>query len=371
MNKFLKEAKALVSSNVPLLAVLGNESCDLDSALSAIGLAFHYHEIKNKSVSLPDNINVLNIVPVLNVNRIEVPLKTEVVHWLKKNDIEVKNLICKDEINKFEDVKHFVLVDHHVSPFHESVVSVLDHRPFDSDSNLGLDCKIQLKEVGSCCTLVIDLIKKDVNLNDMKEEYSEVLKLLYAAIVLDTINFSKEADRYRALDVDIVENIEQYLNIENVEEHRKKLFNELVEARSDISTLNSLQILSKDLKIISNKDNSVRVALSAVLLPEYTDLANATENLKRFVEKNDIDVICLMSMKTENGTVTRDFGIVDIKNKQLFDNIQLAVENHQTPNLGLTRTNISFLDGIFYNQSNVKASRKQILPVIKEILKKY
>lgn len=27
MNKFLKEAKALVSSRVPLLAVLGNESC--------------------------------------------------------------------------------------------------------------------------------------------------------------------------------------------------------------------------------------------------------------------------------------------------------------------------------------------------------
>ena len=294
---------------------------DLDSALSAIGLAFHYHEMKNKSVSLPDNIDVINVVPVLNVDRINVPLKTEVVHWLKKNDIEVVNLICKDEINNFEDVKHFVLVDHHVSPFHESVVSVLDHRPLDSDANLGSGCKIKLKEVGSCCTLVIDLIKKDVNLNDMKEEYSEVLKLLYAAIVLDTINFSKDADRFRQLDVDIVENIEHYLNIENVEEHRNILFNELVEARSDVSTLNSLQILSKDLKIISNKNNNVRVALCAVLLPEYTLLENAEENLKHFVEENDIDVISLMSMKTENGTVTRDFGLVNIKNKQLFDDV--------------------------------------------------
>ena len=284
-------------------------------------MAFHYHEIKNKSVSLPDNISVINIVPVLNIDRIEVSLKTEVVYWLKKNDIDVENLICKDEINNFKDVQHVVLVDHHVSPFHESVVSVLDHRPFDSDSNLGVNCKIQLKEVGSCCTLVIDLIKKDVILNDMKEEYSEVLKLLYAAIVLDTINFSKYADRFRPLDVEIVENIEQYLNIENIEEHRKILFDKLVEARSDISSLNSLQILSKDLKIISNKDNSVRVALSAVLLPEYVLLANAAENLKYFVEKNDIDVISLMSMRTEHDTVTRDFGLVDIKNKQLFDDV--------------------------------------------------
>lgn len=289
--------------------------------MSAIGLSFHYHEIKNKSVSLPDNINVINVVPVLNVDRIEVPLKTEVVYWLKKNDIDIENLICKDEINNFDDVKHFVLVDHHVSPFHERVVSVLDHRPLDTDANLGVDCKIQLKEVGSCCSLVIELIKKDVNLNEMKEEYSEVLKLLYAAIVLDTINFSKDADRFRPLDVEIVENIEQFLSIENVEEHRTLLFNELVEARSDVSTLDSLQILSKDLKIISNKNNSVRVALSAVLLPDYTLLANAEENLKYFVEKNNIDVISLMSMRTENGTVTRDFGLVDIKNKKLFDDV--------------------------------------------------
>lgn len=291
--------------------------------MSAIGLAFHYHEIKNKSVSLPDNINVINVVPVLNVDRIEVPLKTEVVYWLKKNDIDVENLICKDEINNFDDVKHFVLVDHHVSPFHERVVSVLDHRPLDPEENLGVACKIQLKEVGSCCSLVIELIKKDVNLNDMKEEYSEVLKLLYAVIVLDTINFSKDADRFRPLDLEVVENIEQYLSIENVEEHRSKLFNELVEARSDVSTLDSLQILSKDLKIISNKNNSVRVALSAVLLPDYILLANAGENLKFFVEKNNIDVISLMSMRTENGTVTRDFGLVDIKNKKLFDDVSI------------------------------------------------
>lgn len=49
----------------------------------------------------------------------------------------------------------------------------------------------------------------------------------------------------------------------------------------------------------------------------------------------------------------------------------MALENHQNPNLGLTKMNISFLDGVFYNQSNVKASRKQILPVIKVLLKDY
>lgn len=112
----------------------------------------------------------------------------------------------------------------------------------------------------------MDLIRKDVNLDDSKEEYSEVLKLLYGPIVLDTVNFNKDADKAKPLDFEIVETIEKYLNVEFPKEHRKKLFENLVKARSDVSTLNSLQILSKDLKIIhSSSDSNLRVAIPGIL----------------------------------------------------------------------------------------------------------
>ena len=193
-------------------------------------------------------------------------MKTEVISFLELNDIDVINLVCKDEFDFKHTDLQIVLVDHHASPHYKSVISVVDHRPFDSSSNLNSSCKQFLGDVGSCATLVMDLIRKDVNLDDSKEEYSEVLKLLYGPIVLDTVNFNKDADKAKPLDFEIVETIEKYLNVEFPKEHRKKLFENLVKARSDVSTLNSLQILSKDLKIIhSSSDSNLRVAIPGIL----------------------------------------------------------------------------------------------------------
>lgn len=237
-------------------------------------MAFHFKEFKQSS-ALPENSNAStgSVVPVLNINREELPLKTEVVHFLENNfNIEIQNLICKDEIDFNCDTTDFqlVLVDHHASPYYKSVISVVDHRPFDPNSNLNNSCKQILGDVGSCATLVMDLIKKDVNLDDSKEEYSEVLKLLYGPIVLDTVNFSKDAEKAKPLDFEMVETIEKYLNIEFPKEHRKKLFEDLVQARADVSTLNSLQVLSKDLKIIhSSSDSNLRVAIPGNLLLKH------------------------------------------------------------------------------------------------------
>jgi hypothetical protein len=63
MNKFLKESKLLLASKLqkPLLALLGNERCDLDFAVSAICLAFFMFKNKNSTVlsSIKTNENVL------------------------------------------------------------------------------------------------------------------------------------------------------------------------------------------------------------------------------------------------------------------------------------------------------------------------
>lgn len=68
---------------------MGNESCDLDSAVSSITLAYHYNNIKHPAT------RKYPILPVLNIPRSELPLKTEVVYFLKRNNVDIKNLICK------------------------------------------------------------------------------------------------------------------------------------------------------------------------------------------------------------------------------------------------------------------------------------
>lgn len=79
-------------SQEPLLFVIGNESCDLDSAVSAISLAY-YHS--NAGHSISTYRNKYRLLPLLNIPRVNLPLKTEVTHFLTQNSIELDNVICR------------------------------------------------------------------------------------------------------------------------------------------------------------------------------------------------------------------------------------------------------------------------------------
>lgn len=43
----------------------------------------------------------------------------------------------------------------------------------------------------------------------------------------------------------------------------------------------------------------------------------------------------------------------------------------KTPDLLLEEKQVNFMGGRFFEQKNIKASRKQILPVVKQILQRY
>lgn len=264
------------------------------------------------------------------------------------------------------DSSKFILVDHHLSPFNKQTVKVIDHRPFYAGSNLPAECQINITEVGSCATLIADLIFQS-NVDAKCEPVTEILKMLYAPIVLDTVNFSKDADKARPLDRTVCDNLEQLLGMDDSK--RNQLFNELVDARADVSTLDSLQILSKDLKIISNSNGKRVIAIPGypISVMEYTNMTNAAENFRKFADIHGCDVIVLMGMKVVGGQVLRDVGIVNIKDRRLFDNVVDRLSKDSLLKLSVD-DRIDFLDGKFYVQNNVKASRKQILPMVKNVL---
>ena len=99
------QLQKLKSHQSAVIVVLGNESCDLDSAVSALVYAHHL------STANPSKV----VIPLLNVAREELPLKTEVVYCLEtKLGLKVSELVCRDDLH-FEDLGefHLVLVDHH------------------------------------------------------------------------------------------------------------------------------------------------------------------------------------------------------------------------------------------------------------------
>lgn len=139
-----------------------------------------------------------------------------------------------------------------------NVVEVVDHRPLDPRATFPDGCKVALQGVGSCATLVAQLILiSDVSISiELKKE---LLTLLHAAIILDTVNFSTAADKARELDVSVTDQIEEIIAFD--QKNRKHLFNELVKARSDVNSLTPLQLLSKDMKIVFNPPKSISVPI--------------------------------------------------------------------------------------------------------------
>lgn len=142
-------------------------------------------------------------------------------------------------------------------------------------------------------------------------------------IVLDTVNFCREADKARELDHQMAKVIEQYLNIENSAKSRQIIFDKLVAKRSDVSCLDSLQILHKDLKIISRNRRVVSIPGYPILVQDYIKQENAAANLLSFAMKTGSNVVVLMGMKvnSENGSVRRDLGIININDPSLLEQV--------------------------------------------------
>lgn len=340
---------------------MGNESCDLDSAVSAITLAFFYHKYGIDDIKLSNNTR-LSILPMLNIPRQQLPLKTEVTYFLKECNVDLENIICKDEMpNEILESSDVILVDHHVSPFSRQVVKAIDHRPFDEHAKLPTNCIVHIEEVGSCATLISDIIFQAGSDHSL----ATILKMLYAVIILDTVNFSVEADRAKPSDVRVVEQIEHELSLNKAE--RAIIFNRLVAARADVSTLDSQQILSKDLKIIMNDNTKIAIPGFPLLVKEYIELPDAKTNLIKFARENKCAVVLLMGLQVIDGNILRDLAVINCDHLNLCTAITTALVNDSTLQL-MPINDIDFLNGTFFSQKNVKASRKQILPIVKNIL---
>lgn len=90
---FVKEARKWLTLTKPAVFIVGNESCDLDSAVCAVGLAYFYMN----TTKLPDKLlsdGKRRFLPIMNIHRTNLPLKTEVTYFMREHGIDVNDLIC-------------------------------------------------------------------------------------------------------------------------------------------------------------------------------------------------------------------------------------------------------------------------------------
>ncbi|XP_076439054.1 uncharacterized protein LOC143277957 isoform X2 [Babylonia areolata] len=345
--------------------VRGNEACDLDSAVSAIAYAYFLHETSVAPVG------TALFLPLLNIPRGDFPLRTEIVHLLGKYGIGAGDLIFRDDLDLLQvkgsatDLK-LTLVDHHVlgegeaeGGLEENVVQILDHRP--KEGSLPDTCESTIELVGSCTTLVAEaMLAEDTFTMD-----PVCATLLYGTIVTDTINFSPAAGKATPKDRDMAGRLEEV--VEGGLD-RDSLYEEIKAAKFDLSGLNSMEILRKDMKMVSG--DSLMVAMSSVTMDmeALVGRADFADSLKSFAKGKGVDAVVVMTLSTgPDDSVSRQLGVFSpsrVYRQQMADVLNAS----QSPNLGLSPLPSSSEDFLTFSQSNVKASRKQVLPIIKSFL---
>ncbi|XP_053134267.1 exopolyphosphatase PRUNE1 isoform X4 [Hemicordylus capensis] len=302
-----------VRSNREVHVVMGNESCDLDSAVSALALSYFFAKTLLDSKAA--------FIPVLNIPRLDFPLRTESTFLLKQQHIPESALIFRDEIDLFAlhraGLLSLTLVDHHVLPsrdadLEEAVVEVIDHRPLERER--GPSCKVTSELVGSCATLVTERILQG-SCAEAQVLDRQTAALLHATIVLDCVNMAPEAGKVTPRDTHYASLLEsQFPDLPP----RSSIFEALQTAKFDVSGLTTDEMLRKDLKTLSGKE--VTIALSAVYM-----------NLK----------VCQ------------------------------ALERSSHPSLDLSPLTSPFPTVLAYDQGNATASRKKVLPIVRGFLRQW
>ncbi|EGV94819.1 exopolyphosphatase PRUNE1 isoform X1 [Cricetulus griseus] len=362
MEDYLQDCRAALQESRPLHVVLGNEACDLDSMVSALALAFYLTKTSESGEIF---------IPVLNINRSELPLRGDNVFFLQKVRIPEPVLIFRDEIDLHAlhqaGQLTLTLVDHHVLPksdaaLEEAVAEVLDHRPIEQ--KYCPPCHVSVEHVGSCATLVAERILQGApEILDRQTAF-----LLYGTIILDCVNMDAKVGKATLKDSKYVEKLEAlFPDLPQ----REDIFDSLQKAKFDVSGLTTEQMLRKDQKTVCRQDTKVAISAVYMDLEAFLQRLDLLEDLSAFCHEHSYDALVAMTIffNTHNEPV-RQLAVF-CPHSALRMTICGVLEQSTSPPLKLTPIPSISPDLQAYLQGNTQVSRKKLLPVLQEALSAY
>ena len=309
---YLKEIKKLYENNSSLLDIifiLGNNTCDLDSALSAyilsIGENINCGTIalsKKGKPSFNEKAAILYI-PVLNIQRGTLPYRIDVKYIFNKFNIDendfwyisdsifdIHNLFKYKNCENKNIKTSLILVDHTILIDEEKyladyVIDIYDHHLLTNYSSLYKNLqKMNIRyPVGSCSTLILN----DFFCMNKEQDFPiNIISPLLAvsAILIDTKKFNDEFYRNRWIDLDkkVYKHIKKIIKEEYKGIKMKEYFKEIKDIKHDIQKNLELGIeplLIKDQKTY-NWDN--KKAIWSSFPVSYNDIIKKYGNDELF-----------------------------------------------------------------------------------------
>lgn len=292
---------------------------------------------------------------------------------MDKAGIEASQLICIDDLVLDRKTTRLVLVDHNslTAPFDDtwSVMGVLDHHVDEHHEYADMAFR-QIIMVGSCVTLVLDHFFKQFGI-DWVDPTTAILSM--APLLVDTIELKWELGRTHDMDIEVFEVLRYVLQQQQPNLYNPNYFKEIEKVKSQVDSMSSKDILRRDYKQFDV--NGYRIGTSAVTWhfvawAERDSIKEIADTANEFAEQRqlDMEVIFTAFDHGSNGGYRRQLAVL-VKNPELKA-VQDALEKDDQSQL----TRIDLLnkkingDIVFYDQGNVKMSRKQIWPLLKQLI---
>ncbi|KAH8339369.1 hypothetical protein KR074_006213, partial [Drosophila pseudoananassae] len=337
-----------------------HESCDLDSVVSTLAIA--YLRYCNKGC-LPHLY-----APVLDMQRRDFPVKTEVCFLLSKQGIKPEtHLIFRDDLPQELLMKsRFILINHHVSPFYFGAEEVYDYRSFQSQAaRLPTYCQRVMYPVRSCAALAAARYADSMS-NSASVRCAQVFELLHAALLLANRNFMTipVAKLLSLQDYRMMHFLERYLG-KLRDDQRTTLYNTLVNLIFDMRHLTLPQILRREFKIlkatrfIQDEKITLRVVQCCfpMALTRFIAFENAELAIREFAVHFGCNFVLMLgtSMRPGGSLVVKELalipvdGLIELEHRRFFDHLIINLCAANNPQLDLEPyRNLDFMQGGFF-----------------------
>lgn len=342
---------------------------DLDSIISSLLFAY-----LSSQCCADDKL----YIPLIKVPKADLALRPELKYVLDQINLDDKKLVCIDDLD-IREPTDIVLVDHNhlTKPFDTSewadhVVGVLDHHV---DEKLYLDIPLRVVEmVGSCVTLVLDHFKqhKHIWLNDT------IACLAMAPLLVDTVNLKWELGRTTEKDAELFNLLKQQQPMTLTTDD---YFKKIEKVKSQVDTMSNYDILRRDYKEFHM--NGFVIGTSAVTWNFRAWAAREKEGsqaiidtVHTFIKDRHLDMEFIVTAfdydsdhtRSPDGDYRRELAL--FIHNPILRVVKEQAEKDETvqlnPNLQMNPTRDPNLE--FYDQGNVKMSRKQVWPLLKALI---
>ncbi|KAK9383002.1 uncharacterized protein V2V93DRAFT_389865 [Kockiozyma suomiensis] len=378
-----------ITANQRVLLVTGNESADLDSFTSS--LVFAYLTATHPTPAF-QNRTYSHIIPIVNIPREEVSLRPELHYLLSTLSIPESDVICKDEfLSSLSSTEadcesvDVMLLDHNNllsdlgAKFGKNVIGILDHHA-DEELHKDADPRV-IEPVGSCTTLVIEYYKDFFSTETADREeaksISDISGLALAPILVDTANLTSKAvkrdfEAVKLLSTAVLDGADPL----------ESYYSALMSAKRSIDDFSLRDILRKDYKEW-HEDNGRSVGISSsVRSLKWTVEKFGVKAFKAGIEKwakeeRKLDAYVFMdSFVDEKEGYRRDL-LVTISSEKGDDCVRRFVKAAKvefklkefTEEDCIADLKVDEKAGFwFYRQDNLKASRKQVAPLVRKYM---